>query len=171
MKKGMGYTIIEYMSVLEIRKFRDPVLRKKSEGVDKIDYQFLSDLSETMVKKDGIGLAAPQVGVSKRIIAVMDPEKGKPLVLINPVIVKKSKEKETGEEGCLSFPGIFLKVKRAKEIEAEALNREGEKISFKAEGLAARVIQHEIDHLDGILFFHRLCFLRRILFKIRHPLL
>ncbi len=159
------------MSVLKIRKFRDPILRRKAKKIDRIDQKFADDLAETMLKKDGIGLAAPQVGVSKRIIAIVNPQEGKPLVLINPEIIKKSKEKEMGEEGCLSFPGIFLKINRSKGIEAKALDRKGEEISFKAEGLAARVIQHEVDHLGGILFFHRLSPFKKILFKIKHPLL
>ncbi len=159
------------MSLLEIRKFRDPVLRKKAEKVNGIDQKFADSLAETMVKKDGIGLAAPQVGISKRIMAVADPKEGGVLVLANPKIINKSKEKELGEEGCLSFPGIFLKINRAQKIEVEALNKKEEKVRIKAEGLAARVFQHEIDHLDGVLFFNRLPLLRKIFFKLRHPLL
>ncbi|MBM3251098.1 MAG: peptide deformylase [Candidatus Nealsonbacteria bacterium] len=89
------------------------------------------------------------------------------LVLINPKILGKSKEIETAEEGCLSFPGIFLKIKRAKEIEVEGLDINGKNIRLKARRMLARVFQHEIDHLDGILFFNRLSFIKRLLFKIK----
>lgn len=159
------------MALLEIRKFRDPILRKKAERVDKIDRNFVQRMIETMEKRDGVGLAAPQVGISKRIIVVGGFDNGRSLALINPRIIKKSKEKETEEEGCLSFPGIFLKIKRSKETEVEAQNIEGEKIRFKIKGLLARVLLHEIDHLNGILFFNRLSFLKKILFKLRHPTL
>jgi len=107
-------------------------------------------MKETMIKNQGIGLAAPQVGRLIRLI-VVQIEKGA-VAFINPEIVKRSKETEIMEEGCLSFPGFSLKIKRAKEIKVEALNEKGEKIRFKIKGLSARVFQHEIDHLDGILF-------------------
>jgi len=87
--------------------------------------------------------------------------------LINPKIVKKSKEKEKDKEGCLSFPGIFLEIKRAKEIMVEGQDIKGREIRLRAKGLLARVLQHEIDHLDGILFFDRLGFLKRIKFKLK----
>jgi peptide deformylase len=90
-----------------------------------------------------------------------------PQVFINPKIIKKSKENVIDEEGCLSFPGLFLKIKRAKEVEVEALDREGEKARIRAEGLPARILQHEIDHLDGILFIDRLSFWQRLKFKLK----
>ena len=104
---------------------------------------------DTMYKFDGVGLAAPQVGILKRIITI-DIGEG-PKVLINPVI-KKSSGKQTGEEGCLSFPNVFGNVDRPESIIVEAFDIDGNKIKIKAKGLEAVVLSHEIDHLDGILF-------------------
>ena len=129
-------------------------------------------MAQTMKEKNGIGLSAPQIGVSKRIIVVQtDFENQDFLAVINPKIIKKSRETETGEEGCLSFPGIYLKIKRAKEIEIEGLDINGKKLNLKTKGLLARVFQHEIDHLDGVLFFNRLNFLGRIKLKLKQRLL
>ena len=148
--------------------YPNKILRKKSEEVgEEIDEEIRNlarEMVEIMVKEDGIGLAAPQLGILKRIIVVMT-ENG-PEVFINPVIVKKSKESETMEEGCLCFPGVFLKIKRAKMIEVEALNLQGEKIRMKTEGLVARIFQHEADHLDGILFVDRASFWQKIKLKL-----
>jgi len=155
------------MALLEIKKYPDPILKKKSYEVEKITNEIkklIEDMAETMKKNNGVGIAAPQVGVLKRII-VIETENGI-VPFINPKIIKKSKERETIEEGCLSFPGVFLKIKRPKEVEIEALNKEGKKI--KAKGLLARILQHEIDHLDGILLIDRLSFLEKIKFKIKY---
>jgi peptide deformylase len=128
-------------------------------------------MSETMQKEDGVGLAAPQIGESKRIIVVnlcssrSQKEQNKPLVFINPKIIKKSKQTEIDEEGCLSVPGVFLKIKRAKRVEVFTKDLEGNELEIKAEGLSARILQHEIDHLDGILFFERLPFLEKLSLK------
>ena len=160
------------MAILEIKKFNDPVLRKKCEKVKEVDKKVIKlivDMVQTMKEGQGIGLAAPQVGVSKRVIIVQtDLEGRRILALVNPKIIKKSQEKEMDEEGCLSFPGIFLEIKRAKEVEVEGLDIKGEKIKLKAKGLLARVFQHEIDHLDGILFIDRISFWQRL--KIRKKL-
>ena len=160
------------MAILEIKKFNDPVLREKCKKVGKVDKKIkklIVDIAQTMKKNQGIGLAAPQVGVSKRAITIQTNLKGQRILgLVNPKILKKSRETEKDEEGCLSFPGIFLKIKRAKEIEIESLDINGEKIKMKAQGLLARVFQHEIDHLDGILFFNRLSFIKKIGFKLKH---
>jgi len=160
------------MAILEIKKFNEPVLRKKCEEVKKVDEKIrklIVDMVQTMKEEKGIGLAAPQVGVSKRVIIVQtDLEGRRILALVNPKIIKKSQEKEMDEEGCLSFPGIFLEIKRAKEVEVEGLDIKGEKIKLKAKGLLARVFQHEIDHLDGILFIDRISFWQRL--KIRKKL-
>ncbi len=160
------------MAILEIKKFNDSVLRKKCEKVRRVDKKIkklVVDITQTMKQHQGVGLAAPQVGVLKRAITVQTDLGGQRiLVLVNPKILKKSKEAETGEEGCLSFPDIFLKIKRAKEVEIEGLDINGKKIKIKAQGLLARVFQHEIDHLDGILFFNRLGFIKKIGFKLRH---
>ena len=147
-------------------KYPNSILRKKCQRVEEItaDIRKLGqDMKETMIKNQGIGLAAPQVGELKRVIVVhpirdSSPEaraETSPQVFINPKIIKKSKETVIDEEGCLSFPGLFLKIKRAREVEVKALDMEGKEIQIKAEGLPARVFQHEIDHLDGILFIDR----------------
>lgn len=156
------------MAILEIIKYPDPTLRKKCQEVKEITPEIkklIEDMAETMEEKGGEGLAAPQVGVLKRAI-VVKTGKGQ-VALINPRITKKSKEKEIIEEGCLSFPGFWLKIKRAKEVEVEALDLKGEKIQIKAEGFLARVIQHEIDHLDGILFVDRLGFWQELKLKLK----
>lgn len=161
------------MAVLEIKKFNEPVLREKCRKVVRVDKKIkklIVDMAQTMERNQGTGLAAPQVGVLKRIIVVQTGLKGRRiLALINPKILKKSKETEIEEEGCLSFPDIFLKLKRAKEIEVEGLDINRKKIRIRARGILARVFQHEIDHLDGILFFKRLSFIKRIKFKLKYP--
>jgi len=160
------------MAMLEIKKFNNPVLRKKCKEVGKIDKKIkklVVDMAQTMEKNIGIGLAAPQVGVLKRIIVVRTHLENRLILgLINPKILKKSPESEVDEEGCLSFPDIFLKIKRAKEVEVEGLDIDGKKIRLKTKGLMARVLQHEIDHLEGILFFNRLNFIRKVGFKLKH---
>jgi len=157
------------MALLKIKFYPDPILRKKCEAIKEITEEIKNlgrDMVETMEKNKGIGLSAPQVGELKRIIIVQ--AENQPRVLINPKIIKKTKETEIGEEGCLSFPGLFLKIKRAKGVETEALNENGEKINFKAEGLPARILQHETDHLDGILFIDKISFWQKL--KIRKKL-
>ncbi len=161
------------MAVVEIKKFNEPVLRKKCSRVQKIDREvkdIIVDMAQTMEKENGFGLAAPQVGVSKRIIVVRaDAGDRRILVLVNPKIISKSKKIEELEEGCLSFPGIFLEIKRPKKVEVKGLDINGKEINFSADGILARVLQHEIDHLDGILFFSRLGFFKKIKFLLKHP--
>lgn len=144
------------MAILPIRKYPDPVLRKQAEPVTVIDArlrQLAADMMETMQEAQGVGLAAPQVGESIRMVIVdFDPENGDAKVLINPVIVKRSGRKELKPEGCLSFPGIHTQVKRSPRVVCEAQNLDGEIIEYHAEGLSARAVQHELDHLDGMLF-------------------
>jgi len=152
--------------ILEIKKYPDPILRKKCEEVKKITpeiKELVLNMIETMQKNNGIGLAAPQVGVLKRII-VVEAFQG-PKSFINPKILKKSKGTEIMEEGCLSFPGLFLKIKRAKEIEIEGFDKEFKFKKIKAEGILAKVLQHEIDHLDGVLFIDRLNFFQKLKIK------
>jgi peptide deformylase len=152
----------------EIVKYPSPVLRKKCEGVKDITPEIKElgwDMVESMQEKEGVGLAAPQVGETKRVIVV---QAEKPLVFFNPKIIKKTRKTEVAEEGCLSFPGLWLKVKRAKGVVVEALNQNGEKIKIEVEGFPARIFQHEIDHLDGILFIDRISFWQRL--KIRKQL-
>jgi peptide deformylase len=154
--------------ILEIKKYPNSILKSKCREIKKITpetKELAFNIVETMIKKGGIGLAAPQVGESKRIIVVMT-EKGMIEVFINPRIVNKDKKKEIMEEGCLSFPGLFLKIKRVKKIEVEFIDLQGEKSVIKAEGLLARVFQHEIDHLNGILFIERIPFWQRFKLKL-----
>jgi peptide deformylase len=145
--------------VLKILTLPAKSLRKKSEAVDENrvaikELENLSaDLEETMIKKEGIGLAAPQVGENIRLI-VVNTKKG-PIIMFNPKIMKKSWLKEWGEEGCLSVPLVFGDVKRHKKITCVFCNRKGAREKINASGLLARVIQHEIDHLDGILFIDK----------------
>jgi len=149
----------------KIIKYPDSVLRNKSEPVSEITEEIKKlgqDMVETMVAAQGIGLSAPQVGELKRVI-VVQTEKG-PKVFINPQIIKKSKETEIEEEGCLSFPNFFLKIKRPKEVEIKAMDGDGRKI--KAEGLLARILKHEIDHLDGILFIDRISLWQKFKLKL-----
>lgn len=146
------------MAPLVIHRYGDPILRRKAQPVPSVTpeiRELISDLVETMYHSVGIGLAAPQVGVSLRIIIVDDERGSAALPLINPVITVKDGS-VVGEEGCLSLPGIFGNVERAEWVKVEAQDGEGEPRSFEARGLRARVIQHEIDHLDGILFIDHL---------------
>ncbi len=157
------------MAILEIKKYNDSVLREKCQEVKEVDDEIrkiIDDMKETMKENKGVGLAAPQVGIKKRIIVLdLDFIKQGEFELVNPKIIQKSRETEIEEEGCLSFPNVFLKIRRSKNIVAEAQDRNGGKIRIEASGFLARVLQHEIDHLDGILFFDRLPILKRIKFK------
>lgn len=141
------------MSTLRILTEPDPVLRKKSADVtdpsDPFVQGLILNMRETLEKNKGIGLAAVQVGVNKRVIVVKLWRAD--YVLINPRLTFKSREKEISEEGCLSLPGLFCNVERSKKVRVKALDQNGKKIKIKAKGLLARVLQHEIDHLDGIL--------------------
>ena len=150
---------------LEVLINPHPILRKKSAPVDlrklknKEFQEFLADLEETMLKKDGAGLAAPQVGQNIRVIVIADGKKN--IFLINPEITKKSWARETEEEGCLSVLNdqgeiIYAPVERHKKINCLYFDKQGNKQKLAVEKLLARVIQHEVDHLDGILFLDRL---------------
>jgi peptide deformylase len=145
--------------LLKIIKNPNPILRKKSILVDlkKInekDFKILiDDMKHTMLKKDGVGLAAPQIGKNKRIITVNT--KDGVIAMINPRIINKSFLKEWDEEGCLSVPGIYGKVKRSKKLKCEFFDMDKKKNIISAQGFFARIIQHEIDHLDGILFIDK----------------
>jgi len=145
--------------IREILIHPNKILHKKSEPVKASSIlsakfkKLITDMAETMLAKDGVGLAAPQIGESIRVIVVNT--KDGVLPLINPEIKKKSWRQETDEEGCLSVPGVYGYVKRPANIEVSGLTQTGEKIDLKAKGLLARVIQHEVDHLDGILFIDK----------------
>ena len=145
------------MAILEIKEYGEPVLREKALSVKEITPEildFIKDMAETMYADSGVGLAAPQVGVSKRIILVDEEEEGL-IVLINPEIVHSEGE-VIEEEGCLSVPGIYSQVKRSSKVTVKALNENGDPIEITKEGLTARALQHEIDHLNGILFIDRI---------------
>ena len=152
------YGIISYMAIRKIFTFRDPELRKKAERVDNIDgdiQKLVQDMFETMYKAPGIGLAAPQIGVSKRVI-VMDvsDDANSPIALINPQIVE-SHGKVSSEEGCLSLSDYRDTITRNASVLVKGINIEGEEVLFEAEDLLARCAQHEIDHLDGVLYIER----------------
>lgn len=143
------------MSLLNVITFPNPNLRIKAKPVDKVDKDIktlIKNMFETMYEDKGIGLAATQVDVHQRII-VIDLQDGehKPIALINPEILEKEGE-ITSEEGCLSVPDIFAKVKRAEKVKIKALDEEGKPIEFIAEGHFAVCLQHEIDHINGTLF-------------------
>ncbi len=145
----------------------DPILRKKSEILEKVDDELrglLDDMLETMYSAPGIGLAAVQVGILKRIIVIdisKDKEKKNPFFLINPEIISKSKNTSTYEEGCLSLPGYFAEIERPAECQVKYIDYFGKKKEIKATGLLSTCIQHEIDHLNGILFIDYLSKLKR----------
>lgn len=149
------------MAVLQIRHMGDPVLRKKAKPVDEVTGEIdrlIEDMTETMYAGEGLGLAAIQVGVLKRIIVYDNIEAGygmDPQALINPEIIA-AEGCVKDEEGCLSIPEIKDIVERSEKITVTGLDRSGSEVAIKAEGLLARIIQHEIDHLDGILFVDRL---------------
>lgn len=155
---------------LGIRTYGNDVLRSRSGEVQEFGdelSEFLLQMVETMLVEDGVGLAAPQVGVPKRI-AVMnpEPENERTLVkMINPRIVATSDETESVEEGCLSVPGIRGNVIRPVAIEVAYLDEKGSERRLQADGLLARIIQHEIDHLDGVLFVDRLSIAKKMLIK------
>lgn len=145
------------MTVLPILIYPNPLLKKKSDEIknpkDPAVRELIFDMLETIKKNNGLGLAAPQVGKLVRLCVVKFERKT--YILINPKIKSKSWGKEIAEEGCLSFPGQFIPIKRFKKVKVVAQDKIGKKISIEAEGLLARAFQHEIDHLDGILFIDR----------------
>lgn len=146
------------MAVRNIREEGDEILKKKSREVEIIDdkiKELLNDMVETMHKYNGVGLAAVQVGILKRIIVIdLYDEKG-PIKLINPIIKKEKGEQEV-EEGCLSFPNKYAKIIRPKEVTVEALDENGKKIKINAKDLLAQALCHEIDHLNGIVFIEKI---------------
>jgi len=155
------------MAILPIFTAPDPVLKQKARRVDTVDERvvtLMNDMLETMYKAPGIGLAAPQVGVSDRII-VMDigktEEDRQPIRMINPEIIWASEEENVYEEGCLSVPEHYAKVVRPRQVRVRYHDETFAKIELDADGLLATVIQHEIDHLDGVLFIDHLSSLKR----------
>lgn len=168
------------MAVLPLTISPNPLLKEVSKEVEKVDsdlQKFMDDMVDTMYEEKGVGLAAVQVGVLKRILVMdVDYEIGKcgenscsdvhiknknPIFMVNPKIVKSSKTKSTFNEGCLSFPEIRAQIKRPKEVEIEYLDYHGKKQLLKADSLLATCVQHEIDHLDGITFVDYLSKIKR----------
>lgn len=158
------------MAVLEICKWGHPVLKTKAKTVDAITDEIkklVSDMYDTMASENGLGLAANQVGIAKRILVVEIPAKNGPsekYAMINPVMVSKSKTKDTQDEGCLSFPEIYGPVERFSEVEIEAMDLEGKRFSVKGSGMLARAFQHEMDHLDAIVFVEKMNVVYRMKF-------
>ncbi|CDA16720.1 peptide deformylase 2 [Clostridium sp. CAG:571] len=146
------------MAIRNIREDGDEILRKKSRKVEVVDdkiREILEDMVETMHKYNGVGLAAPQIGLLKRLIVIdLYDDKG-PIKLVNPEIIKEKGTQEV-EEGCLSFPNKFAKIIRPEEVTVKALNENGKTVKISAKGLLAQALSHEIDHLNGILFVDKI---------------
>lgn len=145
------------MAVLPIRRFGDPVLRQKAKRISKVDKsirRLVDDMIETMHDAHGVGLAAPQVGVSLRLI-IIEASEGDIQVLVNPEIVKSNGERIV-DEGCLSLPGYVGEVARSTQVTVKAQNLDGKEIRIKANELLAQALEHEIDHVNGVLFVDRL---------------
>jgi peptide deformylase len=146
------------MAILKVRRYGDPVLRQRAAPVESVTdelRQTIADMVDTMYEEVGIGLAAPQVGIPLRLMVVAADVGRGVQALVNPRIVDQGGS-VTAEEGCLSLPGVFAPVTRAEWVELEAQDLEGGRVSLTARGLRARVFQHEMDHLDGVLFIDRL---------------
>ncbi|ACB32625.1 peptide deformylase [Leptothrix cholodnii SP-6] len=153
------------MSLLPILRYPDPRLNKIARPVIQVDErirQLVSDMFETMYEARGIGLAATQVDVHERVIVIdVSEERNDPLVLINPRIVAASEEMMVGDEGCLSVPTIYDRVERHAQVQVEALDRNGQRYEFEADGLLSVCVQHEMDHLLGKVFVEYLSPLKR----------
>ena len=149
------------MSLKEIIIYPDPVIKKKSESVEEVDEeikQLIDDMTETMYASRGVGLAAVQIGILKRVIVV---NVGEELVaLVNPEILENEGESQM-EEGCLCLPGVLIDVKRSEKVKVKGLNEKGEEVVVDAEGLLARAFQHEVDHLNGILIIDKVSRIKR----------
>ena len=153
------------MSLRPLHLLGSPVLRQRAEPVAEVDAEvrrLVEDLFDTMYASKGVGLAANQVGIARRVAVVdVGEESPEPIVLINPVIVARGDTTDVSEEGCLSIPEIFGDVERPTAVVIEALDREGTPYRLEATGYQARAIQHEIDHLDGVLFLDHLSAVKR----------
>ena len=155
------------MTIKKILTVPDPILRKKSLPVEKVDENIknlMNDMIETMYAAPGIGLAAIQIGVTKRVVVIdlsKEEEKKNPIFFVNPEIIWKSNTNATYEEGCLSIPNQFAKIDRPDKCNVKYLDYNGDKKEIKAEGLLATCIQHEIDHLNGVLFIDYLSKLKK----------
>ena len=155
------------MALLNIIQAPDPRLKAKAEPVAAVDdglRRLLDDMLETMYAAPGIGLAAPQVGVPKRAVVIdlgAEPQDRRPMFLVNPEVTWRSDELVAAEEGCLSLPEQFAEVTRPSAVEVAYLDRDGGRHTIRTDGLLARCLQHEIDHLDGVLFVDHLSSLKR----------
>ena len=159
------------MAILDVLPYPNPFLRRRAASVTEFDAalkQIITDMEETMTDQDGIGLAATQVGIDLRLLILApyafegDAGLGKPnLVIINPEVVWESDETEVSEEGCLSFPTVFIPVERPIKVRIRAQNAKGESFDLDGEGLGARAILHEIDHLNGVVMVDHVSFLVR----------
>ena len=150
---------------LSMRYLGDPVLRTRAAEVEHMTEEIrtlITDMFDTMYAEDGVGLAAPQVGISQRVI-VVDPRDDTvaPFALVNPAITELSVDVERSEEGCLSLPGLKEIVERPARVTVTGIDRDGAPVTIQAEGLLARILQHEVDHVDGILFIDRVSPLKR----------
>jgi len=161
------------MALLEIRKYPERILKQKAAPIESIDahtQNLMDDMIETMRAARGVGLAANQIGVLKRL-CVIDASTGEEkcplIILINPLIIEKEGTVES-DEGCLSIPGYTTSVKRAESVYVRGLNREGRTIEIEGTGLLARALQHEIDHLDGLLIIDRMSPIKKEFFKRRY---
>ena len=149
------------MAILDIVYYGDPRLEKVSEPVAEVTMEtrrFVKDMFETMYFTNGVGLSAPQVGVNERILVIDcsgGTDRNQQIALINPVVVSTSGEQK-GQEGCLSFPGLFTEIVRPNVVNVRGTNLDGKEIELEGEGLLARALHHEIDHLDGVLFIQRM---------------
>jgi peptide deformylase len=161
------------MAIREIKILGDPVLRKPAEEVGELDDEvrtLVKDMFETMYYAGGIGLAAPQVGISRRVLVVdlgeADEEGVGGVALVDPRVMESSRKTDKAPEGCLSIPGMEEVVERPEAVTVEGLDPDGEPVAMEVSGLLSRALQHEIDHLDGILFIDRVSPLkRRLLLK------
>jgi len=161
------------MSLLDIKKYPERVLKQKAASIESIDahtQNLIDDMIETMRAARGVGLAANQIGVLKRL-CVIDASTGEEkcplIILINPLIIEKEGAVES-DEGCLSIPGYTTSVKRAESVYVRGLNREGRAVEIEGTGLLARALQHEIDHLDGLLIIDRMSPIKKEFFKRRY---
>jgi peptide deformylase len=155
------------MTIRPILKLPDPILRKRAKPVERVDAELrrlMNDMLASMYDAPGIGLAAPQIGILRRVI-VMDPAKDEapksPVIMVNPEILARSEELRTHEEGCLSIPEITAEIERPARTRVSYIDREGKKQEMELEGIWSTLVQHEIDHLNGVLFIDYLSRLKR----------
>jgi peptide deformylase len=146
------------LALAQIRQYPDPVLRMEAKPVEEFDEELrrlVERMRGLMVEANGVGLAATQVGVLRRLFVFVNGEDGHVIAIVNPEIVRRSDASETDDEGCLSLQGVAIPVERALSVRLEGLDEGGEQVAFELEGFPARTVQHELDHLDGVLILDR----------------